>query len=238
MTAALLQVNGLSASYGPIRALSDVTLEVADGSVVALLGPNGAGKSTLVKCLTGLLRSRSGTITLDGRQLAGRAPEKVAALGMAVVPEGRRLFPGMSVEDNLLAGAYRYRRDRAGTAAVLESVYVLFPPARERARQLAGSLSGGEQQMVAVGRALMSRPRLLVLDEPSLGLAPKVVQDMYAALAEVHRTGTAMLLIEQNVAMATRICDRGYVLVNGRVVANENAGQLRDVAAETYLRAG
>lgn len=238
MTAPLLQIRGLSAAYGPIRALESVDIEVAQGSVVALLGPNGAGKSTLVRCLTGLLRPRAGTVAVDGEVITGRMPEKVAARGIAVVPEGRRLFPGMSVEDNLLTGAFRYRRDRAGTASVLESVYELFPRTRERSSQLAGSLSGGEQQMVAVGRALMGRPRLLVLDEPSLGLAPRVVQDMYVALETIHRTGTSMLLIEQNVAMATSICDRGYILVNGRVVADDESDRLRDLAAASYLQAG
>jgi len=238
VTEPLLKVRGLSASYGPIRALNGIDLDVPQDGVVALLGPNGAGKTTLVKTLTGLLKATAGTATLAGTSLGGRTPEKLAGLGIAVVPEGRRVFPGMSVADNLLSGAFRHRRDSAGVARGMEQTYEMFPRLEERADQLAGSLSGGEQQMLAVGRALMTRPRLLILDEPSLGLAPRLVEGLYGALAEIRATGTAMLLIEQNVEMAARLCSYGYVLAQGRVVAQAPAGRLREVAAASYLAAG
>ncbi len=233
----LLTVRGLAASYGAIRALNGIDLDIPRGQATALLGPNGAGKSTLVRVLTGLMRPAAGSAALDGHELGGRSPERIAALGVSVVPEGRRVFPGMSVEDNLLSGGYRHRRDRAGTQGGLLRLYEMFPRLRERRTQAAGSLSGGEQQMVAVGRALMSRPQLLILDEPSLGLAPKVVSDLYASFAEIVATGTTMLVIEQNVGMAARVCASGYVLINGRIAAQAPSAQLREVAARSYLHA-
>ncbi len=233
----LLEVHDLHAAYGPIRALNGIDIEVATGRATALLGPNGAGKSTLVNVLTGLMKPASGAAVLAGEQLGGRSPERIAAMGVSVVPEGRRVFPGMSVEDNLLSGAYRHRRDRAGNRERMEQLYEMFPRLRERRTQLAGSLSGGEQQMVAVGRALMCRPRLLILDEPSLGLAPKVVSDLYDSFKDIVTMGATMLVIEQNVGMATRLCDYGYVLVGGKVVGQAEAAGLREVAAEAYLHA-
>lgn len=238
MTESLLSVTALTASYGPIRALNGVDLEVREGGATALLGPNGAGKSTLVRVLTGLLRPTGGDVVFAGDSVGGRTPERMAALGVAVVPEGRRVFPGMSVEDNLLSGGYRHRRDAAGNRERMARIYEMFPRLRERRVQLAGSLSGGEQQMVAVGRALMCRPRLLVLDEPSLGLAPKVVSDLYSSFGGIVGMGTTMLVIEQNVGMAARLCEYGYVLVGGRVVGQSAAEDLRDIATEAYLRAG
>lgn len=233
----LLSVDELHASYGPIRALNGVTIEVPDNSVVALLGPNGAGKSTIVRTLTGLLRPSSGTAKFDGELLNGRSPEKIAELGITVAPEGRRVFPGMSVEDNLLAGAYLHRRDRRGTRLRLSEVFELFPKLLQRRSQLAGSLSGGEQQMLAVGRAMMGAPRLLILDEPSLGLAPKVVIDLYESLRLIAESGVAILLIEQNVEMAIRLSSYGYILVNGTVVAAAHSAELRELAAKAYLKA-
>jgi branched-chain amino acid transport system ATP-binding protein len=238
MSEPLVVVDGVSAGYGPIRALSKVDLTVPERGAVALLGPNGAGKTTLVRVLTGLLRPSAGRVTVGGVQATGRTPERIAALGVAVVPEGRRLFPGMSVLDNLLTGAHRYRRDKAGTRERLNRMYELFPRLRDRTGQLAGSLSGGEQQMVAVARALMSRPRVLVLDEPSLGLAPLTVQTMYESLAAVRDDGTAILLIEQNVHTATELCGYGYLMMNGRIEAAAAAAELRTVAAQSYLDAG
>lgn len=236
MTEPLLSVERLSASYGPIRALTDVTISVPDNSVVALLGPNGAGKSTMVRVLTGLLRTSEGDIRFAGKSLKGLNPERIAKLGVSVAPEGRRVFPGMNVEDNLLAGGYTRRRERQGTKSRLANTYELFPKLQQRRMQLAGSLSGGEQQMLAVGRALMGSPRLLILDEPSLGLAPKIVADLYDSLAEIAGSGVTILLIEQNVEMAVKLSSYGYVLVNGRVVADAPSKSLRDIAAKAYLQ--
>jgi len=234
----MLTFASVSAGYGPIRALKGVNLNVPDRGVIAVLGPNGAGKTTLVRTVTGLIRPTAGTITLGGDTVSGWTPEKIARHGVSVVPEGRHVFPGMSVLDNLLAGSYRHRRDRTGTRDNLTHMYELFPRLRDRASQLAGSLSGGEQQMLAVGRALMGRPRILILDEPSLGLAPRIVEDLYLSLTAVRAAGTAMLLIEQNVQMAATLCDRGYLLMNGRIIAEAQPSELRDVAAESYLNAG
>lgn len=236
MTESFLSVSKLHAAYGPIRALNGISIEAPKNSVVALLGPNGAGKSTLVRSLTGLLRPSAGTAKFNGELLNGRSPEKIAGLGISVAPEGRRAFPGMSVEDNLLSGGYRHRRDRHGTRLRLAEAFELFPKLKQRSSQLAGSLSGGEQQMLAVGRALMGAPRLLILDEPSLGLAPKIVVDLYETLRVIADSGVAILLIEQNVEMATRICSYGYILVNGIVVAEAPAQDLKELAAKAYLQ--
>lgn len=232
----LLSVEAVHVAYGPIRALNGVTIDVPNNSVVALLGPNGAGKSTLVKTLTGFLRPSSGTIRFDAEILNGRSPERIASLGISVAPEGRRVFPGMSVEDNLLSGGYRHRRDRQGTRVRLAQIFELFPKLFERRSQLAGSLSGGEQQMLAVGRAMMGAPRLLILDEPSLGLAPKIVVDLYESLRLIAESGVAILLIEQNVEMAIRLSSYGYILVNGIVVASARSTELRELATKAYLQ--
>jgi len=222
----LLEVRRLAIAYGDAPAVWDASLEVDDGEVVAVIGPNGAGKSTLVNTIAGLLRARSGELRLAGVDLGGVPPHLVCRHGIALVPEGRRLFARMSVEENLDIGCYRgeARRTRGDT---LERVYRLFPILRARRAQLAGSLSGGQQQMVAIGRALMARPRLLLLDEPSLGLAPAVVDAVFEAIRAIHAEGVAMLLVEQNVVRALDLADRAYVLEEGRVVAGGPPAVLR-----------
>ncbi len=210
----LLRVDGVEAGYRDLVAVRDVTLEVRTGEVVALIGGNGAGKTTTLRAITGLLPVRRGRIELDGDRIDGRAPSEVVRRGIAHVPEGRQLFPTLSVRENLELGA----RERATRAADLEAIFALFPRLRERERQLAGTLSGGEQQMCAIGRGLMARPRLLLLDEPSLGLAPVMVKLIFETLATVNARGTSILLVEQNVARALALSHRAYVLENGRIV--------------------
>jgi|SRR5688572_4436405 len=222
----LLEARNLAIAYGDAPAVWDATLDVDAGEIVAVIGPNGAGKSTLVNTIAGLQRARSGELRLAGVDL-GRVPAHlVCRHGIALVPEGRRLFTRMSVEENLDIGCYRSEARRTRTAT-LERVYRLFPILRERREQAAGSLSGGQQQMVAIGRALMARPRLLLLDEPSLGLAPAVVDAMFAVIRAIHAEGVAILLVEQNVARALDLADRAYVLEEGRVVAGGPAAALR-----------
>jgi branched-chain amino acid transport system ATP-binding protein len=212
----LLRVDGIEVGYGALTAVREVSLEVAAGETVALIGSNGAGKTTTLKAITGLLPLRRGTVTLDGERLDGLSPARVVGRGIAHVPEGRQLFPTMTVRENLELGAAG-RDARAKRADTLEWVFRLFPRLAERTRQLAGTLSGGEQQMCAIGRGLMARPRLLMLDEPSLGLAPVVVKQIFEVLAQINRDGTTILLVEQNVARALGLAHRGYVLENGRV---------------------
>ena len=225
----MLEVQGLDAAYGDVPALSGVTLRVGAGEIVALLGPNGAGKSTLLGCVAGLVRPRAGSITWDGRKdLLTVAPHLIVEHGLAVVPEGRRLFGAMTVEDNLDLGAFSPRA-RAARREGLERVFTLFPDLRARRRQTVRALSGGQQQMVAVGRALMASPRLLMLDEPSLGIAPLLVRAILDALVEINRAGVAIFLVEQNVRAALTLAHRAYILEGGRVVG-EGAGPtlLRD----------
>ncbi len=212
----LLRLEGIEVGYGDLTAVREVSLEVRAGEVVALIGGNGAGKTTTLRAITGLLPVRRGLIELDGKRLDGLSPSRIVAQGLAHVPEGRQLFPTMTVLENLELGAAT-REARARRQETLEWVFRLFPRLQERTRQLAGTLSGGEQQMCAVGRGLMARPRLLMLDEPSLGLAPVVVKLIFENLAEINRTGTTILLVEQNVARALALCHRGYVLENGRI---------------------
>jgi branched-chain amino acid transport system ATP-binding protein len=214
----LLEADHLAVAYGDATAVWDATLAVADAEVVAVIGPNGAGKSTLVNAVAGLLRWRAGTLRLGGLDLAGVPGHLVCRHGIALVPEGRRLFAHMSVEENLDIGCYRGEARRARRES-LARVYGLFPILQERRHQLAGALSGGQQQMVAIGRALMARPRLLLLDEPSLGLAPVVVDQMFDTIRAIHAEGVAILLVEQNVARALEIASRAYVLEEGRIVA-------------------
>jgi branched-chain amino acid transport system ATP-binding protein len=222
----LLEARNLAIAYGDAPAVWDASLDVDAGEIVAVIGPNGTGKSTLVNTIAGLQRARSGELHLAGVDL-GRVPaHQVCRHGIALVPEGRRLFTRMSVEENLDIGCYRGEARRA-RAATLERVYRLFPILRERREQAAGSLSGGQQQMVAIGRALMARPRLLLLDEPSLGLAPAVVDAMFAVIRAIHAEGVAILLVEQNVARALDLADRAYVLEEGRIVAGGPAAALR-----------
>jgi branched-chain amino acid transport system ATP-binding protein len=223
----VLEVEGLEASYGPFLVLSGVTLTVRPGEIVALLGPNGAGKTTLIKCITGLLRPRAGAIRWEGQPLAGAPAHTVVERGIAVVPEGRRLFGSMTVEENLDLGAFAPRARRA-QAAQKERVFGIFPVLRERGRQLVRSLSGGQQQMVAVGRALMANPRLLILDEPSLGLAPRVVDAILDVLGDINRGGVSVLLVEQNVQAALTLAHRAYILESGRVAIEGAGGALLD----------
>jgi branched-chain amino acid transport system ATP-binding protein len=222
----MLDVRGLDAFYGDARALWAVDLTVGDAEIVSVVGPNGAGKSTLVNAIAGLHRPVSGHIDIDGLNVADVPSHRVCSYGVAVVPEGRRVFPHMSVYDNLCLGAYRGAA-RSGYRKGLSRVYELFPRLRERSTQLAGSLSGGEQQMLAIGRALMAAPRLLLLDEPSLGLAPVVVDEVFAAVESINGGGVSVLLVEQDVERALDISGRAYLLVEGRVVATGTSAELR-----------
>jgi branched-chain amino acid transport system ATP-binding protein len=213
----VLEVDALDVAYGELRALSGVSVRVDGGEVVALVGSNGAGKTTLLRAVAGLVRPRAGRVRWDGAELAGVPPHRVVERGIAMVPEGRRLFGRMTVEENLRLGAFT-RRALAERESSLESVFATFPRLRERRRQLAGSLSGGEQQMVAIGRALMSRPRLLMLDEPSLGLAPRIVEAIFGVFTEINRRGVAVFLVEQNVRAALVLAHRAYLIEHGRIV--------------------
>ena len=232
----LLEARHLAIAYGDAHAVWDASLEVGEGEVVSVIGPNGAGKSTLVNTIAGLQRARSGLLRFGGVDLTTVPSHLVCRQGIALVPEGRRLFTRMTIEENLELGGYRgeARRRRRET---LERVYGLFPILRERRRQLAGALSGGQQQMLAIGRALMARPRLLLLDEPSLGLAPTVVDLMFEIIRTIHAEGVTILLVEQNVVRALEIADRAYVLEEGRVVAGGPPAELRQQARirEAYL---
>jgi len=224
----VLEIRDLEASYGDARALSGVTLSIGPGEIVALLGPNGAGKSTLLKAIAGLLRPRAGVIRWEGEDLGRVGAHAIVERGVAMVPEGRRLFGSMTVEENLELGAFAGRA-RAARQATLERVYALFPVLRERRRQVVRALSGGQQQMVAVGRALMTTPRLLMLDEPSLGIAPQLVRAILEALLEINRSGVAVFLVEQNVQAALTLAHRAYILESGRIVGEgRGADLLRD----------
>jgi len=219
----MLEVQDLEVSYGALIALHGITLTIQPGEVVAVVGPNGAGKSTLLKAIAGLLRSRKGTIRWAGERIDGQAPERVVDRGVALVPEGRRLFTRMTVRENLELGAFTKRAQKERQAQ-LERVYRIFPRLSERQRQAAGLLSGGEQQMLAVARALMGLPRLLILDEPSLGLAPRFVETLFSVLAELKREGMSLMIVEQNVHMALHLAQRAYILEGGRIVG-EGEGQ-------------
>jgi branched-chain amino acid transport system ATP-binding protein len=220
----MLDVHDLHVYYGEIHALKGISLSVGAGEIVALLGPNGAGKSTTVKAISGLILPRRGRVALEGKDLAGLPPHDIVHLGVAHAPEGRRIFNRLTVHENLEMGAY-LRRD-ARVKGDIERVFVLFPRLRERHTQVAGTLSGGEQQMLAIGRALMAEPRLLLLDEPSMGLAPVIVEQIFDTIRQVNQHGTTILLVEQNAAMALEIAHRGYVLETGTVVLTGSAAQL------------
>jgi len=224
----LLRVSDVSASYGPIQALQGVSLEVSEGQIVALLGANGAGKSSTLKVISGILRPSGGSVEFLGQRIDRRSPESIVSLGISHVPEGRQLFTELTVEENLRLGAYA-RRDRHGIKRDMDRVYEYFPLLAERRKQPAGSLSGGEQQMLAIGRGLMARPKLLLLDEPSLGLAPTVVQEIFQIIKTINREeGLTVLLVEQNATMALRVSQYGYVLETGRIVLAADAAELKE----------
>ena len=228
-------VNDINVYYGAIHAIKGVSFEVNDGEVVTLIGANGAGKSTILNTVCGLLRSRTGSVEFLGKNLGSVSAHKIVELGMAHVPEGRRIFQQMTVEENLEMGAYT--QVRSSVDPNLERVYEQFPRLKERRKQVAGTLSGGEQQMLAMGRGLMSNPRLLMLDEPSMGLAPILVEQIFDIIRQLHKAGTTILLVEQNAQMALSVADRGYVLETGKVVATgAGAELLRDEAVKkAYL---
>jgi branched-chain amino acid transport system ATP-binding protein len=225
---ALLEVDGLEVAYGKIRAVKGISFAVDAGAVVTLIGANGAGKTTTLRTLSGLLEPSAGTVAFEGRRLDGVAPHEIVELGIAHVPEGRRIFPRMSVRENLELGAFSRsgKSAPADVAADLERVFGLFPVLSERRRQAGGTLSGGEQQMLAIGRALMSRPRLLMLDEPSMGLSPIMMNLIFTTLAELKAQGTTILLVEQNAQAALALADRAYVIETGTVVLEGSAAEL------------
>jgi branched-chain amino acid transport system ATP-binding protein len=228
-----LSVEGLDVYYGAVHALKGVSLHVEAGEIVTLIGANGAGKTTLLRCISGIVPARAGVVSFEGKVITKLPAHEIVGLGISQSPEGRMVFANLSVEDNLELGAYR-RRDRDGIKQDRDQVFQLFPRLLERRRQLSGTLSGGEQQMLAMGRALMSRPRLLLLDEPSLGIAPLLVRDIFKTIVEINQRGTTVLLVEQNAHMALGIAQRGYVLETGRVVLEDAAAKL---AANDEVRA-
>jgi branched-chain amino acid transport system ATP-binding protein len=236
LRAAMLKVDQINVYYGNIQALKGVSLEVEQGEIVTLIGSNGAGKSTLLKSLSGLLKPKQGDIRYLGASIAGKPAQEIVKSGISHVPEGRRVFANMSVEENLELGAY-LRKDKQGIRQDFNKVYELFPRLLERRKQLSGTLSGGEQQMLAMGRALMARPKLLLLDEPSMGLAPLLVKTIFAIIEEINRTGTTVLLVEQNANMALSIAHRAYVIEAGNVVISGTAAELQasDKVKQAYL---
>ncbi len=225
MAAPLLRVEGLRAGYGPIDVLHDLSLTVEPGEIVALIGANGAGKTTTLMALSGLVPARAGTVTFDGHDLTRLAAHRIVKLGLAHSPEGRRIFPRLTVLENLQMGAFT-RTDPQGIADDIEKAFQTFPILRERKGQAGGLLSGGQQQMLAMARALMARPKLLLLDEPSLGLAPQIVVQIFDVIRGLNRQGVSVLLVEQNARMALKVAHRGYVLETGRVVASDQASVL------------
>ena len=237
MADALLSVANIETYYGPIVAIRGVSFTVPDGNIVTILGANGAGKTTILKTVSGVMDPQKGTVTFAGQQIQRMDPDRIMRLGLGHVPEGREVFPFLTVKDNLRMGAYT-RRDMDGVARDLEMVYGYFPVLRKRADQHAGQLSGGEQQMLSISRALMSRPKLMLLDEPSLGLSPKLVRDIFEIILRINRErGVSVLLVEQNANMALRTADYGYVLETGRVVMEDSCTRLldKDDIKEFYL---
>jgi branched-chain amino acid transport system ATP-binding protein len=234
----MLKVTDLVTAYGKIEALKGVSLQVEDGRITCLLGPNGAGKTTLMMSIAGILKPRRGSIRLGDDELVGLPPARIVSRGIALVPENRLVFPQMSVRENLLAGAYQ-RRDKAEIDADIERMYARFPRLKERREQFAGTLSGGEQQMLAVARALMSRPRMLLMDEPSLGLAPLIVAEIFDIVAQLNRDGTTIFLVEQNAHMALKVAHRFFLMEQGRVTFEGTPGQLAEdeVIQRAYLGA-
>ena len=232
----MLEVRDLHVSYGGIRALRGVNLDVPDGKIVTLIGANGAGKSTMLRTISGLVKAESGSVKYNGKELIGMPINKILEEGIAQVPEGRRVFTNLSVLENLKIGAY-LRKDKAGILKDIEWVYELFPRLQERSWQMAGTLSGGEQQMLAVGRALMSRPKLMMMDEPSLGLAPLVVKGIFEIIREINRQGVTVLLIEQNANMALKTADLAYVLETGEITLHGTGAELltNEAIKKAYL---
>ena len=235
MSEVLLTVHGLDVYYGAVHALKGVDLDVRKGEVVTLIGANGAGKSTLLRAISGLVKPRAGTIQFAGKDLVKLQAHQVVAAGISHAPEGRAVFANLTVEDNLVLGAY-LRKD-AAVASDMDNMFGLFPRLKERRKQASGTLSGGEQQMLAIARALMSRPRLLLLDEPSLGLAPLLVRDIFQTIVEINREGTTILLVEQNANQALHVAHRGYVLETGRVALSDTGPNLlaNPAVKEAYL---
>ena len=232
----MLEIKDLHVSYGGIQALRGVSLNVPDGKIVTLIGANGAGKSTLMRTISGLVKAQSGSILWNGQELLGKPIDQIVASGIAMSPEGRRVFADLTVLENLKIGAY-LRKDKAETEKDLEWVYSLFPRLKERSWQSAGTLSGGEQQMLAMGRALMSRPRLLLLDEPSMGLSPRLVDQVFDTIVSINKSGTTIMLVEQNANQALRVAKRGYVIETGEIVLSDDADKLlsNPQVKEAYL---
>ncbi|MBR3226945.1 MAG: ABC transporter ATP-binding protein [Erysipelotrichaceae bacterium] len=232
----MLKISDLHVYYGPIHALKGISFEVNDGEIVTLIGSNGAGKSTTLNTITGLIKPKSGSILLDGEEIANMPPHHIVQKGVSLSPEGREVFPALTVEENLQLGAFT-RSDKAEIEKNFERVYELFPRLKERINQTAGTLSGGEQQMLAIGRSLMSSPRILLLDEPSMGLAPNLVQMIFELIENINKQGTTILLIEQNANMALSIADRAYVLETGNIALSGNSRELMkdDRIRKAYL---
>jgi len=230
----LLEIRDLHVSYGKIEVLHGISLDVGEGEIVALLGSNGAGKTTTLRAISGLIRPRSGRITMDGEVVNGLPAHRIVALGIGHAPEGRRIFGALTTEENLRLGGYLIRHDRAALEERMEKLYQTFPRLRERRGQLAGTLSGGEQQMLAIARALMLRPRLVVLDEPSMGLAPKLVRAIFGIIARIRSEGTSILVVEQNARQALRIASRAYVLESGRIALS---GPAKELVQDSRVRA-
>ena len=232
----MLTVDNINVYYGSIHAIKGISFSVKKGEIVTLIGANGAGKSTTLNTISGLLRSKTGSVTFNGKVLGKVPPHKIVSMGLAQVPEGRRVFLTMTVEENLEMGAYT-QKNSTDIGQELEIVYERFPRLKERRRQIAGTLSGGEQQMLAMGRAVMSKPELLMLDEPSMGLSPILVDQIFAIIKELNASGTTILLVEQNAQMALSIADRGYVLETGKIVTSANAQDLlnNDAVKKAYL---
>lgn len=231
----MLDVQNINVYYGNIHAIRDISFSVNDGEIVTLIGANGAGKSTILKSVSGLLRSKTGDITFNGKSIRSTAPHKIVELGIAHVPEGRRVFSQMTVEENLEMGAFTAQRE--SLEGSLENVFTRFPRLKERRKQIAGTLSGGEQQMLAMGRGLMSHPKLMMLDEPSMGLAPILVEQIFEIIQELNKAGTTILLVEQNALMALSIATRGYVLETGKIVLHAPSNELlsNDAVQKAYL---
>ena len=232
----MLTIDGLATAYGKIEALKGVSLQANAGQVTCLLGPNGAGKSTLMLTIAGILKPKAGSIRFEDEELVGKSSAEIVARGLALVPENRLVFPALTVRENLMAGAYR-RRNRSAIRDDIDKMFVRFPRLKERVDQLAGTLSGGEQQMLAVARALMSRPRLLLMDEPSVGLAPLVVAEIFQIIRQLHSEGVSIFLVEQNAHMALKVAHHFYLMEQGRVTFSGNPGEMSgdDVIQRAYL---